>query len=390
MHRIDKEVFNITWARLTTLEPKPTVTPFQDATMGPFHNFGLSILTITDENGISGEVPVYSTYNNILETCLFPILLHCGNIPYSELYHRLYWSIRNEGYRGPAAALLGQVDLALHDLAARRNSIPLHQYHGAARNEVKFYGSGGGTNYSLKELEAEVAFFMNAGTETYKMKVGKDFGTRMEEDVSRVKFVRSLLGKNVKLAVDANQIWTCEQAIRFIEKLGDIEIAWFEEPVHSASFDQIEKLCRMTPVKIACGESERTARSFPMLAKAGVRHLQPVPTQFAGVKEWMEVRDLASNNNIDFSSGGYSLFTASLVATARPEDQVEYLYSIMHGLEQYFSEMPIIKNGQFILPDNGGIGVRIDWDYCRKHNKIVRTQTWGKENVNEYRPVVSM
>ena len=390
MHRIDKEVFNIGWTRLSILEPKPAVTPFQDATMGPFHNFGLSILTITDENGVSGEVPVYSTYNNILETCLFPILLHCGNIPYSELYHRLYWSIRNEGYRGPAAALLGQVDLALHDLAARRNNIPLHQYHGATRNEVKFYGSGGGTNYSLKELEAEVAFFMNAGTGIYKMKVGTDFGTRMEEDVRRVKFVRSLLGKNVKLAIDANQIWTCEQAIRFIEKLGGLELAWFEEPVHSASFDQIEKLCRMTQVKIACGESERTSRSFPMLAKAGVQHLQPVPTQFAGVKEWMEVRDLASTNNIDFSAGGYSLFTASLMATARPEDQVEYLYSIMHGLEEYFSEMPIIKNGQFILPGIGGIGVRIDWDYCRKNNKIVRTQTWGKENVNEYRPVVSM
>jgi hypothetical protein len=28
----------------------------------------------------------------------------------------MYWSIRNEGFRGPAAALLGQIDIALHDL----------------------------------------------------------------------------------------------------------------------------------------------------------------------------------------------------------------------------------------------------------------------------------
>lgn len=390
MHRIDQEVFSIKQARINILEAQPAVTPFQDATMGPFQTFGMAILTLTDDNGITSEAPVYGTYNNILETCLLPILLHNNELPYSELYQHLYWSIRNEGYRGQASAILGQVDLALHDLAAKRNGEPLHKYLGADHNHVKFYGSGGGTNYTLEELEEEVSFFMNAGADCYKMKVGKDFGSRMEEDVRRVKFVRSLLGSGKKLAVDANQIWTCEQSLRFLDKVSDVDLAWFEEPVHSASFDQVEKLCKMSPVKIAYGESERSAKSFPTLVNIGVQHLQPVPTQIAGVKEWMEVRDLAINNNIDFSSGGYSLFTASLMATARLEDQVEYLYSIMHGLEQYFSEMPIIKNGQFILPGIGGIGVRIDWDYCRKNNKIVRTQTWGKENVNEYRPVVSM
>ena len=212
MHRIDKEIFNITRVQIDVLEPQCVVTPFQDATMGPFHNFGLAILTLTDENGITGEVPVYSTYNNILETCLLPILLHCGDLPYSELYQRLYWSIRNEGYRGPAAAILGQVDLALHDLAAKRNSLPLHKYLGGATDSVKFYGSGGGTNYSFQDLETEVAYFINAGADCYKMKVGKAFGTNMEEDVRRVKFVKGLLGNQVKLAVDANQIWTCEQA----------------------------------------------------------------------------------------------------------------------------------------------------------------------------------
>lgn len=391
MNRIDKEIFRITEARLTVLKPKMVVTPFQDATMGPFHTFGIAILTLTDENGISGEAPVYKTYNNILETCLLPILLHNNSsLPYHELYKSLYWSIRNEGYRGQASAILGQVDLALHDLAAKRGAMPLHSYLGAERSQMKFYGSGGGVNYSLEELEAEIGLFLNAGVDCYKMKVGKDFGTRMEEDVRRVKFVRSVLGKEMRLAVDANQVWTCEQSLRFLDQVSDIDLAWFEEPIHSASYDQIEKLCKMTPVKIAYGESERSGKSFPTLVNIGVKHLQPVPTQIAGVKEWMEVKDLAAERNIMFTSGGYSLYTASLVAAAGGDCMVEYLYSLMHGLEEYFLVKPSIKNGQFLLPDEPGLGVKIDWHYCRSNEKILSSHTWCKSDVHEYCAVVSM
>ncbi len=390
MYRIENEVFSICKVQIRVLQPVNCVVPFQDATMGPFFQFGLAIITLEDENGNIGEAPVYSSYNNIIETCLFPILLHSQDIAYSELYNHLYWSIRNEGFRGPASALLGQVDLALHDLAARRSGLPLHQYLGATRNEVKFYGSGGGTNYSLEELETEIELFLDAGSECYKMKVGKDFGTKMKEDVSRVKFVRSVLGKEVKLAMDANQIWTCEQALQFIDFCGNLDIAWLEEPVHSASLDQIEKLCMSTSLKISYGESERSARVFPSILNAGVQHLQPVPTQIAGVQEWMGVKDLAFNAKADFSSGGYSLFTASLVATAGEDCYTEYLYSLMHGLEDYFSIKPEWKCGCFSLPEVPGFATQIDWDYCYREKKILRTYCWERNNVREYRPMVSI
>lgn len=390
MHTIDEEIFNIVRAQIRILKPAKVVTPFEDATMGPFQNFGIAILTLEDENGIIGESPIYQSYNNILETCLLPILFHSSNVTYPNLYHRLYWSIRNEGFRGAASALLGQLDLALHDMAARRKGIPLHQFLNASRNWVKMYGSGGGTNYSLKELETEVGFFLDAGVDCYKMKVGKDFGTKMKEDVERVKFVRSLVGNNIRLAVDANQIWTCEQALQFIDLAGSADLAWFEEPVHSAAIDQIERLCKSTPLKISYGESERSGLVFPALVNAGVGHLQPVPTQISGVREWMQVRDLAARKQIEFSSGGFSLFTTSLMASANQECQVEYLYSLMGSLEDYFCVYPELKNGRFLLPDIEGLPVRIDWDYCAQKNWIVSAQSWRNKYVNEYRPIVSM
>lgn len=390
MHKIDEEIFNIVKVSIRVLEPAKAVTSFEDATMGPFQNFGIAILRLEDEDGFAGEAPVFHSYNNIFANCLLPILLHNNKESYRDLYYKMYWSIRNEGFRGPASALLGQIDLALHDLAARRKKLPLHQYFNSTRDHVKVYGSGGGVNYSMEELENEIEFFLNAGVDCYKMKVGKEFGTKMKEDVERVKFVRSLLGKNIRLAVDANQIWDCDQALRFIDLTANENLAWFEEPVHSAALGHIEQLCKSTALKISYGESERSALVFPSLVNAGVRHLQPVPTQIGGVNEWMQVRDLAAKSEIEFSSGGYPFYTASFIASAKEECQVEFLYSLHAGLEDYFCVRPEWKNGLFHLPAIEGAPVRIDWDYCQKKNLVVSDQYWQKNQVARYRPIVMM
>jgi L-alanine-DL-glutamate epimerase-like enolase superfamily enzyme len=389
-HQIDSEVFNISGAQIRVLEPVATVIPFQDSSMGPFHTFGLSVIRLTDEDGNTGEAPVHSSYTNILEKCFFPILFYNHNISYKDLYHKLYWSIRNEGFRGQASALLGQLDMALYDIAARRKQMPLHRYLNANRNEVKIYGSGGGTNYSCKELEKEVGFFLERGVNCYKMKVGKDFGTKMNEDVERVKFVRKLIGKDVKLALDANQIWTYDQALAFIDQVEDQDIEWLEEPIHSAALSEIAQLCKKSSIKISYGESERTSKVFPALVNAGVKHVQPVPTHLCSIKEWMEVKELARQAGTDFSAGGYSLYTASLMSTAAENCRLEYLYSIMHGLEQYFVVCPQWVDGKFILPEIEGLPVRIDWDYCNKKNKIIKTYNWSKDKMTNYAPTVSI
>lgn len=390
MDLIDNEIFKISGAQIRVLEPIKLKIPFQDSTMGPFHSFGLSVLTLEDEDGNIGESPVYNSYSHILEKCLFPILFHNKNLAYKDLYTKLYWSIRNEGFRGQASALLGQLDMALHDLAARRGKLPLHKYLQANRDYVKIYGSGGGTNYKLSELEKEIEFFLSKGIDCIKIKVGKDFGTKMNEDIERVKFVRGIVDKNIKIALDANQIWNCDQALKFIQSIEHLNIEWLEEPVHSASLSEIEKVCVKSSIKISYGESERSSKMFPSLVSVGVKHLQPVPTQLSGVKEWLEVRALAQQIGVDFSSGGYTQYVSSLIASAPEQYRVEYLYSIMHILEQYFSVYPILSNGKFELPHIEGMPVRVDWGHCNKKNKVILHKTWTKEKVRKYTPEVTM
>ncbi|HWW39127.1 hypothetical protein, partial [Pedobacter sp.] len=102
------------------------------------------------------------------------------------------------------------------------------------------------------------------------------------------------------------------------------------------------------------------------------------------------VRDLSQNQKIQFSSGGYSLYSTALMASADEGGLVEYLYSIMHGLEAYFLICPTWKNGKFILPDTEGFPVRIDWDYCYKANKVIQEKIWERQYIQKYNPRVSM
>jgi len=388
MNAIDNEIFHIHSVQVRRLAPVQAITPFQDATMGPFGTFSLSIITLRDEDGNIGEAPVFSAYMHLLEVCMLPILFHSRNIPYKELHQKLYWSIRNEGFRGTAASILGQIDLALYDLAARRNGKPLHRYLNADKDDVLMYCSGGGTNYSYQELEKEIEYFLKCGTDCIKMKVGKNFGTAMQEDIERVKHVRKIIGDDIKLAVDANQIWNVDQALQFISGVEAQNIEWFEEPVHSASITDIALLCEKSVIPISFGESERSAKVFPALKNAGVKHLQPTPYYLSSIGEWMEVRDLAVGAGLDFSSGSYSLFTAGILAAAPENFRVEYLYTLMHGLETYFSVRPKLENGRFVLPDIEGLPVRIDWDYWNRKGKIDMNKTWTAEKSNSYSPIV--
>ncbi|WP_316788264.1 enolase C-terminal domain-like protein [Pedobacter frigoris] len=390
MNSIENEIFNISTVQIRRLQPVKAVIPFQDATMGPFEEFSLSVITLTDTDGNIGEAPVFSAYTNILEMCMLPILFHSHHVSYKELYHKLYWSIRNEGFRGAAAALLGQVDLALYDLAARRKGKPLHEYLNAGRNSVSMYCSGGGTNYSHKDLEKEMDYFLNFGTDCIKMKVGKNFGSSMQEDIERVKFVRKLIGSDIELAVDANQIWNVDEALQFIRAVEHENIAWFEEPVHSASLTDIALLCEKCPVPISFGESERSGKVFSSLRNAGVQHFQPTPYHLSSMQEWMDVRDLAIQSGLDFSSGGYSLYTAAIVAAAPEKFRVEYLFTLMHGLESYFAVCPKLENGHFILPQIEGLPIRIDWDYWQRKDKIKMNKIWSAEKTNYYSPLVQL
>ena len=103
-------------------------------------------------------------------------------------------AVRNLGRPGVASAAIAAVDIGLWDLKARLAAQPLFRLLGPFREGVPIYGSGGFTSYSEQRLTEQLGGWVAQGIPRVKMKIGKDWGTRQDEDVARVQVARRAIG----------------------------------------------------------------------------------------------------------------------------------------------------------------------------------------------------
>ncbi|MGH3332253.1 MAG: mandelate racemase/muconate lactonizing enzyme family protein [Nocardioidaceae bacterium] len=131
------------------------------------------------------------------------------------------------------------VDVALHDLAARRRGVSLPGFLGSTTHRVP-------TDVTLAAGEpADLARAASAraadGFSVLKMKVGTDAAS----DVARVRAAREAVGPGVGIRLDANQGWTAREAVRVITALEDagLDVELVEQPVKA---DDLEGLAWVT------------------------------------------------------------------------------------------------------------------------------------------------
>ena len=367
MTRYEQEPMKFTRAVVYHFEPIEIPVAFYDSTGGPFSSIPLECwLQLYDQDGIIGQCPC--SYE--MERIILPLIMNGQTRTYEQWYRHVYWAIRNRGFMSESAVELGRLDLALHDILAKREGLPLHRFLGATRDWVNVYASGMGTGLTWEQMIAEAERFVKDGYTTFKMKIATDFGANLAHDLKRIAQVRRIIGDQAELAIDANQLWKAPEALDFIRRAQEYKIAWFEEPVHSYDMEELEKLCRECPVDVAMGESLRNHYLFYTYAQAGARHLQPIPTNLSGIREWMSIRDFAAERGLRLTSGGFSHLTASLVATADESVQVEYLEPIMFHFWEWMELRPEQQDGKFFLPCEPGINCSPDFKRLDRGNKI--------------------
>lgn len=353
------ESFRLCCAQLCALRPIPMDVPFSDASAGPFTQVGgVCWLYLYDQDGTVGEGPVPGAIRELL-----PQLL-CGETEaYQALYDRLFWLNRNRGFSSPIYQALGAVDLILNDMMAKRAGLPLHRFWGATRDWVAVYASGHGTHVPTDDLVREALQWKELGYSVYKMKVGTDFGTRQALDVERVKTMREVIGPQARLAIDANQIWTAEEAMEFFRKVEPYDIYWYEEPVHSHELWELEKICRLCPAPVSMGESLHNRYFFKSYLDAGVGQFQANPSMM-GYRDWCAVRDLAREHGLLFSGGG--IISSAFLATAGEDCYEEFLRPRREPVLRCMKLRPQERDGRFYLPDSPGLPLQLDLPRMRR------------------------
>ncbi|MBZ4398028.1 mandelate racemase/muconate lactonizing enzyme family protein [Myxococcus sp. MISCRS1] len=152
---------------------------------------------------------------------------------------------------GPVPAAEHALELALLDLLARRQGVPLCWLLAEeARPEVLVNALLGGETAEALVDEARVAVAEGYGT--LKLKVG---GRALEEDEQRVKAVREAVGPDVKLRLDANGGWSELEAKRALDKLGWYQLELVEQPTPADDLAALWRVQRRAPCMVAADES---------------------------------------------------------------------------------------------------------------------------------------
>ena len=253
------------------------------------------------------------------------------------------------------------IEIALWDIEAREVGVPLYELlGGACRAEVAFseyfaYRPG------LEDSPADVARFCARMIDEHDSTVfeGKVAVRPVGDDVELVRAVRSAVGPDRELRLDANMGWRLETAREALSLLEPFGIANVEEPV--GSFAAMAELRRSTgiPFSAHTPDAERAAAAgAPDTLVTGLGF-------FGGIAGTRRFIDACERRSVGFwfYSGDFGIATAAYlhIAAATPHVERPSQSLLRWTTDDVIAEGPFSPEGGFVdVPTGPGLGVELD------------------------------
>lgn len=233
---------------------------------------------------------------DLINGLLAPLLIGQDPMDRTGLWERLFHALYNGNNAvGLAGSALSALDMALWDLAGKATDLPVYALLGGkVRDKIAVYATG--LYYTEGEfpdrLLDEARGYVAEGFKGMKTKVG---GLSIAEDVVRVRALRDAIGPDVHLMVDANEAYNATTAIRIGQKLAELDLVWFEEPVNAQDLDAYLEVKAALPMAIAGGENLRTRYEFkPYLTRRAYDIVQPDVMHCGGITEMQRICAMAN------------------------------------------------------------------------------------------------
>ncbi|MEA5479139.1 o-succinylbenzoate synthase [Pseudanabaena galeata UHCC 0370] len=160
------------------------------------------------------------------------------------------------------------IELALLNLLAQVQGVSISQllansFSGIVRDQVTVNAVIGAIEPT--KAAAKAREFVKQGYPCLKIKVGtQDF----EMDLRRVKAVRSQIGNDIQIRIDANQGWSVEEAIANLKKLELLQIEYVEQPVAASDLVGMAIVRRSQSILVAADESVNNLAQLQQVIKA--------------------------------------------------------------------------------------------------------------------------
>lgn len=281
-----------------------------------------------------------------------------------EIARPATWDILRDRRLGLVAS--ASIDVTLWDLIGRSLETPLWKLWGGYRNSVPVITIGGyyGSDLTIRE---EVEYLLKEEFAGMKFKIG---GMSPEDDAKRFKEARAVGGDNFRIAVDANQGYTPEQAIKFSKLVENDNLLWFEEPCQWQNDHRAMRDVRYVGgVAVCAGQSEFSAAGCRNLMETGAIDFCNFDSSWSGgPTEWRRVAGMATVYDVRMAHHEEPQVAAHLLASIPHGTYLEYFHPmrdpIWHNL---IANRPKLKDGRITLLDRPGLGWELDRDYINKY-----------------------
>ena len=345
---------------------------FQIATMSLIQANNVLVQIMTNE-GIVGWGEAASFHALVGETqsinfaaaqALKPILVGRNPLAIASLVQAM------DHYLPHNTTLKSAIDMALHDVAAKRAGLPLYLYLGGEKRELE-------TDLTIgicdpQEAGERALAVQSQGFRMIKVKLGLDF----EADYTRLKNIRQAVGEDTILRIDANQGWDRVTAKRNLDAFQTFNIEFCEQPCRAHDLKGMRFVSHHTNIPIMADESLFSARQALDLIQQDISPYFNIKlSKSGGIHNATKTAHIAEAGAIPCMVGCMSESKLGITAAAHfglsnPILQFFDLDSFFEHSEDRIVGGVQVKNGMIELPDAPGIGASPDPDYLETLDEI--------------------
>lgn len=334
----------------------PNQESLDDATQS-FDALELVVARIETTDGVEGMGFTYTigsgggTIARFIESTIVPLLVGEPSAPRTVRDH-----IRSKttfiGREGISELAISAVDIALWDVLGKRAGLPLYELLGGERTPVLTYQTDGGwLQYEEDTLVTNAKEIASEGFAGMKMKVGRSH----EEDERRIRAVREALPDTMDLLLDGNCGYTTNEARRLANRISDLDIGWFEEPLEKGDYAGYADLRSKIDVPLAVGENMYNETQFSQIIDRDAADvLQPDVCRIGGITPWLLTASAARTHNVPISPHYIEPLHVHL---AIPFDNVPYIERHSTVLDEVLTSPIQLRDGKYTPPTDPGHGI---------------------------------
>lgn len=289
------------------------------------------------------------------------------------LWDKMYKATFRLGRRGIVVSAMSGVDIALWDLLGKEHGAPVYRLLGGNPRKMKGYITGGyyRPDKDIPRLLEEVEGYLRSGFDTVKIKVG---GLSIEEDLRRLGALRERFGDKLKVAVDANNVYDFNQALRMGRGLEGLGVIFFEEPLPTDYPELSAKLAEQLDVPIAGYETAFTIHEFrEIITRYAVDIVQADAAWNGGITEMLRIGVLSRAYGLPliphYSAGGIGFVASLHVALTIDSPMIEYHLRPNPLREALAGEAIRHSEGFFEPPQRSGLGITLREEVLEKYRK---------------------